>query len=103
MKEKELKLCLNIHKTSFIYEGEDKKLEKVSNFPFIDIEDQTNWKNYKIKDGNPNLIGQIHHIGNNKVVFHTCYNLGVSRFLDKEILKALIKGIEYIENEINKK
>ena len=73
-----------------------------SNLPHFDVEDQRNWRGYKTVDGNPNLIGQVHHVtdigsADLKPVFHLCYNPR-GKWLNKEDLLAIIKSMDYLEN-----
>ena len=72
-KEKKMLLSLNQGRNVYVYEGEDTDFIQSSNVPFFDVEDQKNWKCYKVSDGNPNLIGQI-HLMNDGVKFHLCYD-----------------------------
>jgi len=107
-KEAVLKLTLNEGRQVFVYEeDEDVNFIKKSNVPFFDVEDQKNWKSYNTSNENPNLIGQIHLVDfglgeHDKVAFHLCYNSN-NRILTKNDLKAIIKGIDYIENFRKKK
>lgn len=93
-------LTLNEGRCLFIYEGEEVDFLTSSNIPHLNVEDHKDWESHSFKE-NPNLIGQIHRI-NDEVVFHLCFNPSQKR-LTKGDLRAIIKGIEYVENFIKNK
>lgn len=101
MTTKKLRITLNKIQSIFLYEGEEFDLVKNSNIPAFDVEARTNWKSHKIGE-NPNLIGQIHSVlidgkkGELEEVFHLCHN-PIGRFLTKDDLKGIIKGMDYVE------
>lgn len=102
MKEKENTIKLNIRRTLFVYDNEYKiNFIHSSNIPHINVEDNRNWKSHKTED-NPNLIGQIHSYNNDEVFFYLCFN-PQDKKLSKNDLKAIIDGIEYVENFIKQK
>ena len=98
--EEKSSLTLNVRRDIFVYKDKDTDFIKSSNIPHLNVEDGKDWKSYKVGD-NPNLIGQIHNIGT-EVVFQLCFN-PQSKRLRKEDLKAIIKGIEYVEDFIKRK
>ena len=98
---KKLLITLNEGRSVFVYEGKDVDFIQSSNVPYLNVEDHTTWKSYEPSTGNPNLIGQI-HLTNDGVKFHLCFDSN-NRFLGKDELKAIIKGIEYIESFVKQK
>lgn len=88
---------MDICRSLFIGENEELNLIKSSNIPHINVEDKKHWKSWNTADGNHNLIGQIHSMNKDKVAFHLCFNPS-QKVLTKSDLKAIIKGIEYVEN-----
>lgn len=98
-----LRLC--IQRSIFVDEDNEIDMIKNSNLPFVEVEDSKHWKSFKVEDGNPNLIGQIHFMSNdehssdyNSLVpkLHLCYNPG-GKVLTKADLKAIIKVMEDLE------
>lgn len=89
-------IMMNLSRTLFVYENEEFDLIKNSNIPHINVEDNKYWKGYNTSTENPNLLGQIHLI-NSGVIFDLCYS-PQGKKLTKSDLKAIIAGMEYIEN-----
>ena len=105
MKEKnekqEASIVLNARRNIYVYDGKEVDFIKSSNIPHLNVEDQKDWESYNTSDDNPNLIGQI-RITQDGVRLHLCWNPS-GKFLTKDDLKAIIQGIEYIEEFIRKK
>ena len=99
--EDKVSITLNEKRNVYVYDGKEIDFIKSSNIPHFNVEDCKQWESYMMNGDNPNLIGQIHNT-NLGVRFHLCHNPN-GKFLSKDDLKAIIKGIEHIEEFIKKK
>ena len=103
VEERKASITLYMGRDIWVYEKEDTDFIKSSNVPHLSVEDRKYWKGWSSVDGNPNIIGQIHHAGEERgIILHLNANTD-DKILTKNDLLAIIKGMDYIEDFIEKK